>query len=240
MDIEAGLINHLSLLVCDGLRLGVIENNLLPKWNVGIDPAGWRCRAIHICGTDKRLMAQVGSNGLVTTINSNAVKTIAEQLRNLPFQTIQSDHLEFPPHVRVIRIREGERITEAALFHEVFRHPVQSLSINDRYLRSNHHEARLRAYLQLIVAAPGIRPQIRIETLPAEINSSPQWYYYHTSQEQHQMLARLKKDFPSLDIHYQLVSQLPYDRFLHLHRTDGTSVRIGIGAGLDFIRYNGD
>jgi hypothetical protein len=175
----------------------------------------------------------------VTTINSNAVKTIAKQLQSLPFQAIQSEHLEFPPQVRVIRVREGERITEASLFGELFGRPLESVSINDRYLRSDHHEKRLRAYLQLIVAAPGTRPQIRIETLAAEINSSPQWYYYRNSQEQHQMFARLKRDFPGLDIQYQLASQLPHDRVLQLRRTDGTSARIGIGAGLDFIRHNG-
>ena len=35
------------------------------------------------------------------------------------------------------------------------------------------------------------------------------------------------------------LQSLPHDRFIHLTRIDGTEARIGIGAGLDFIRFNG-
>ncbi|MBL8206924.1 MAG: DEAD/DEAH box helicase [Blastocatellia bacterium] len=236
---EAGLLNHLSLLVRDGLQLRQLQNGARPEWNCVIDPAGSRCRAISICDKNKQLNEQVGKNGLVTTINAAAVKTIAAQWQNFSAQTVRPEALELPPHVQVIHVREGELITEAGLFRGVFRRPLKSLWINDRFLRSDHHEQRLRAYLELIVTESGTRPQITIETLAAEINLSPQGYYYHSSQEQQQMFARLKRDFPLFDIHYQLASRLPHDRFLQLRRTDGTSARIGIGAGLDFIRYNG-
>lgn len=235
----AGLRNHLSLLAQDGLQLCIAENGKLPDWNFVIDPAGARCRAIQIDGTDRCLNMQVGAGGLVTTIEPAAVKSIAEATRNTSHRIVKPEELEFPPNVRVIHIRDGERVTEADLFGNVFRSPLKSLYINDRFLRSDHHEKRIRAYLNLISGQPGMRPQIRIETLAAEINMSRQVYYYQTSSDQKRMFARLSKDFPAFDIQYQLAQRLPHDRFIHLVRADGSEARIGLGAGLDFIRFNG-
>jgi hypothetical protein len=142
----------------------------------------------------------------------------------------------------VIHIRDGERVTEADLFGDVFRSPLKSLLISDRYLRSNYHEKRLRAYLTLINGQPGMRPQVTIGTLAAEVKLSLHSSYYQTSAEQRQMFARIINDFPALDIQYRLersLQSLPHDRFIHLTRSDATEARIGIGVGLDFIKPNG-
>jgi hypothetical protein len=133
-------------------------------------------------------------------------------------------------------------VTEANLFSDVFRSPLKSLLISDRYLRSDHHEKRLRAYLSLINDQPGMRPQVSIATLAAEVNLSLHSSYYKTSVEQKQMFARLIHDFSALDIQYRLEKSLlspPHDRFIRLTLVDGTEAYIGIGAGLDFIRPNG-
>jgi hypothetical protein len=236
---QAGLIHHLSLLVHDGLRLGLMKDGRLPEWNLIIDPAGLRCRAIHLYGEDQHLGQQAGEGGMITTINSSAVQTIVRQWHESVGQLVSSADFEFPPEVRILHVREGEQLTEAGLFQDYFRRPLRALTINDRYLRSDHHEQRLRAYLQMVTGEPGTRPQIKIDTLAAEVHLSPQTYYYHSSLEQQQMFARLQQDFPQFDLQFHLAQQLPHDRFLYLQRTDGTAARIGIGAGLDFIRYNG-
>jgi len=177
----AGLRNHLSLLAQDGLQLSIAENGKLPEWNFVIDPAGTHCRAIYIDGTDRCLNAQVGTGGLVTTIEPTAVKAIAEAMRDISHRIVKPEELEFPPNVRVIHIRDGEQVTEADLFGDVFRSPLKSVYINDRYLRTDHHEKRLRAYLSLIKDQTGARPQIKIVTLAAEVNSSTKPWFYKTS-----------------------------------------------------------
>ncbi|MCG3143028.1 MAG: hypothetical protein HONDAALG_00340 [Gammaproteobacteria bacterium] len=238
----AGLRNHLSLLAQDGLQLSITENGKLPEWNIVIDPAGAHCRAIYIDGADRCLNAQAGTGGLVTTIEPTAVKAISEAMRDTSRRVVKPEELEFPPNVRILHIRDGEHVTEADLFGDVFRSPLKSVYINDRYLRTDHHEKRLRAYLSLIKDQTGARPQIKIVTLAAEVNSSTKPWFYKTSTEQQRMFARLIRDFPTLDIQYQIeksLQSLPHDRFIHLTRIDGTEARIGIGAGLDFIRFNG-
>jgi uncharacterized protein DUF1998 len=228
----AGLRNHLSLLMSDGLRLYFAENGKLPEWSLVIDPSGMRCRAVFINGADRFLNSQIGADGLVTTLDPAAVGAIAESMRGIPCRVVKPEELEFPPNVRVVHIRDGERVKEADLFGDVFRSHLKSLLISDRYLRSNHHEKRLRAYLTLINGQPGMRPQVTIGTLAAEVKLSLHSSYYQTSAEQRQMFARIINDFPALDIQYRLersLQSLPHDRFIHLTRADGTEARIGIG-----------
>src|SRR5262249_17513742 len=218
------------------------ENGKLPEWSLVIDPLGVRCRAVFINGADRFLNGQIGSNGLVTTLNQAAVGAIAETMHGIPCRVVKPEELELPPNVRVIHIRDGERVKEADLFGDVFRSPLKSLLISDRYLRSDHHEKRLRSYLSLINDKPGMRPQVIIANLAAEVNLSLHSSYYKTSGEQNQMFARLIRDFPVLDIQYRLeksLLSLPHDRFILLTRADGTKARIGIGVGLDFIKPNG-
>ena len=100
----------------------------------------------------------------------------------------------------------------------------------------------MRAYLTLINGQQGMRPQVTIGTLAAEVKLSLHSSYYQTSAEQRQMFACIINDFPALDIQYRLersLQSLPHDRFIHLTRADGTEARIGIGVGLDFIKPNG-
>jgi Lhr-like helicase len=238
----AGLRNHLSLLTHYGLQLRIAENGKLPEWSMVIDPSGIRCRAVYMDGANRCLNGQIGADGLVTTLEPTAVGTIAEAIRGITGRAVKPKELEFPPNIRVIHIRDGERVTEADLFGDVFRSPLKSLLISDRYLRSNHHEKRLRAYLTLINSQSGMRPQVAIGTLAAEVKLSLHSSYYQTSAEQRQMFACIINDFPALDIQYRLersLQSLPHDRFIHLTRADGTEARIGIGVGLDFIKPNG-
>jgi ATP-dependent helicase YprA (DUF1998 family) len=238
----AGLQNHLSLLTHYGLQLRIAENGELPEWSMVIDPSGIRCRAVYINGANRLLNGQVGADEMVTTLEPTAVEAIAEVMRRISGRVVKPEELEFPPNVRVIHIRDGERVTETDLFGDIFRSPLKSLLISDRYLRSHHHETRLRAYLSLITDQPGVRPQVSISTLAAEVQLSSHPSYYKTSAEQRQMFTRLISDFPALDIQYRLersLQSLPHDRFIHLTRADGTEARIGIGVGLDFIKPNG-
>lgn len=239
----AGLRNHLSLLVREGLRLHLLERGARPAWNLVIDPSGNRCRAISIEGEEQKLGSKTGDHGLVTTLDAVAVGAIAGDLQRLFSKIVKPEDLEFPPNVRVRHVRNGERLKEADLFKDVFRLQLKSLLISDRYLRSKHHENRIRAYLELIVCPPGVRPQITIETLAAEVQLTQKNFYFQRSQEQRGMFERLSREFPALEIRYTLVQnlqELPHDRFLLLSREDGTTARIAIGAGLDFIRYRGE
>src|SRR5262249_59486117 len=126
-----------------------------------------------------------------TTIGAAAVGAIAESMRGILCRVVKPEELELPPNVRVIHIRDGERLKEADLFGDVFRSPQKSLFISDRYLRSDHHEKRLRAYLSLINDQPGIRPQVVIATLAAEVQLSSSPSYYKTSTGQNRMFDRL-------------------------------------------------
>ncbi len=146
-----------------------------------------------------------------------------------------------PAGVRVHHIQEGELVNESELYGDLFDSVLSAVDINDRYLRSNHHEARLRSYLNRIVPSPQGRTRVNVSTLAADIQPGRQ-PTYRTSREQHDMFSRLAHDFPNLDIDYEIErvrSVLPHDRFIILTQTDGRRSRIGIGVGLDFINPNG-
>jgi hypothetical protein len=99
-----------------------------------------------------------------------------------------------------------------------------------------------RAVLKLKKPSPGLTRRFMNRRLAAEVKLSLHSSYYQASSEQRQVFARIINDFPALDIQYRLersLQSLPHDRFIHLTRVDGTEARIGIGAGLDFIRPNG-
>lgn len=234
-----GLRNHLHLLVQDyGLKLFTVDAANFPPWHVVIDHEGGNCRAIRFETADCALHERSGVDGLIYTTHPEAMKKIAAEINKLPRRVVVSSTLAPPPNVRILHIRDGELVLEANLFAEVFRLPLTALHINDRFLRSAHHEKRLRAYLTLVNVPPSQKAKVTVATLPAEIQPSRP-PFYQTSTEQRQMLLRLQQSFPQLDLQLRLDERLPHDRFLELRRTDGTMARIGIGAGLDFIQSNG-
>nr|MDQ3010495.1 DUF1998 domain-containing protein [Acidobacteriota bacterium] len=235
----AGLRNYLRLLVQDyGLKLFAAESPTKQTWHMVIDPAGENCRAIRLEDDECALRSNTGTGGMITTSNQDAVTAIVATINKLPRRTVNASMLELPPNVRILRTRDGEQTTEAKLFGELFRAPLTALKVNDRYLRSDHHEKRLRAYLSLIAAPAGQRIKVLIMTWPAEEQPS-RGLHYQTSAEQKGMAARLQQAFPQIDLQLRLEKRLPHDRFLELTRADGTRARIGIGAGLDFIKANG-
>ncbi len=234
-----GLRNHLHLLAQDyGLKLFTIEAAAFPHWQILLDPEGENSRAIRIEGTDCALHERTGADGLIYTAHPDAVKKIAAEINKLPRRVAAGSTLEPPPNVRILYIREGETVTEAKLFAELFRLPLTALHINDRYLRSAQHEKRLRAYLALVQTRSGQKTKVTIATLPAEEQMSRP-PCYQTAAQQRQMLGRLQQAFPQLDLQLRLERQLPHDRYLELQRTNGASARAGIGVGLDFIQPNG-
>ncbi len=237
-----GLQNHLRLLVSDyGLQLSVLENPPLPDWHVVIDPQGLQCRVIRVEDADKTLSERTGAGGLITTTNQGAVQAVAARLRAVNRREIKSSELEPPSRFSIRHISEGERVTDAQIFSEVFQNPLMSVHINDRYLRSAKHEQRLRSILSLILAQPDLRPEVTITTLAAEVSPSRP-PYFQSSHEQQRMFTRLALAFPELIIKAQIQHSLPdvpHDRFLLLTRADGTLARITIGAGLDFIQPDG-
>jgi ATP-dependent helicase YprA (DUF1998 family) len=235
----ASLRDHLRLLVNDyGLRLYLADAAQSVDWHILLDPVGERCRAIRVEDSDHWLHQRAGGQGLITTVNPTAVRALAEYSVRLPRRAVGAEHLIAPPEVRVLHIREGEQVSEAKLFGKVFHGPLESMHINDKYLRSPAQEKRLHAYLQLITTLSGQRSKVVIATLAAEIHASRP-PYYQTSREQQQMLNRLQQAFPNLDLQLRLEQRLPHDRYIELVRIDQSRVRIAIGAGLDFIQSNG-
>jgi hypothetical protein len=242
-DFEAmGLRNHLYLLVEQyGLELCVFQRNQFPSWHVLVDPIGPRSRAIRIEQAEPILDHRTGDSGMVTTFHPDGVTVIAESIRSTFGRTVSGAELEPPAGVRIHHIKEGDQVTEAELFGDMFRSPLRAVDINDRYLRSDLHEERLRAYLNQIVPEAGNQTRIDIATLAAEIQPS-RHPAYRTTREQQRMFTRLQDDFPALEIHQRIErdrSALPHDRFIILTRPNGMRSRIGIGVGLDFIRPNG-
>lgn len=239
MEILA-LRNHLNLLVQNyGLKLYLRKPQSIPEWHGIIDPDSDRCRAIKLQGERFALNDSTGSKGIITTINREAVQKIKLRLTSLPSRIIPAEELAPPPNVSVKHIKNGEIVTERELFGELFRSPLKGLYINDRYLLSRHHEERLKAYFELVKTPQHQRTKITVATLKAEVaqHDPPD---FQTTAEQQQMFKRLAKAFPHLEITANLESRLPHDRFLLLTREDGTQARIGIGAGLDFIRRSGE
>jgi ATP-dependent helicase YprA (DUF1998 family) len=226
-----GLRNHLHLLVQqDGLQLNAVDTVKFPFWHLVIDPAGSRCRAMRIEDAKPVLDQRAGDAGMVTTFHPDGVRVIAAAMKAMPRRHIAASELEPPPGVRIRRIKEGEQVTESQLFSEIFNSPLIAIDINDRYLRSDHHEKRLRSYLSLVISKSETATRATISTLAAEIQPSRQ--AYRTSLAQQQMFERLAKDFPKVEIRYRIErdrSTLPHDRFIILTRADGTKVRIGIG-----------
>jgi hypothetical protein len=183
---------------------------------------------------------RTGDAGMITTFHPDGVRAIGTAMKAMSLRKIAASELEPPPGVRIRRIKEGEQVTEAQLFGEIFSSPLVAIEINDRYLRSDHHEKRLRSYLSLVTPKSETTTLATISTLAAEIQPSRQ--AYRSSFAQQEMFARLAADFPKLKIQYLIEqdrSALPHDRFIILTRADGTKVRIGIGIGLDFIRADG-
>ncbi len=235
--INLGLREHLRLLVGQyGLDLAVTDLSL-PDWHIVIDPRGTACQAIQIEHVPAILNSRTGTNGLVTVINPEAVRSIATSIEDRPRRTVTARDLEPPPNTTILHIQQGEPISEAQLFGRVFSEPLSKLEINDRYLRSDHHEDRLRAYLSLVTNPPQHQTEVVVTTFPASTFPNPR--QYQSVQDQHQMFRRLARDFPLLDVKPLIQDDVPHDRFLLLTRPDGSRARIGIGAGLDFIRQNG-
>jgi hypothetical protein len=235
-----GLRDHLYLLVEQyGLTLSVIDGQEFPSWHVVIDPEGERSRAIRLNGPPA-LDQRSGEGGMLTTFHPDSVRTIATLARSIPVRAIRALDLAPPAGVRVHHIQEGELVNESELYGDLFDSVLSTVEINDRYLRSDHHEARLRSYISRIVPLSEGRTQVNISTLAAETQPSRQ-PAYRNSREQHDMFSRLRDDFPNLDIRYRIervLSVLPHDRFIILTQPDGSRSRIGIGVGLDFINPN--
>jgi hypothetical protein len=235
------LRNHLYLLIQNyGLRILLLENPSLPAWHVVIDPEGEQCRAIQFENNNFDLNASAGAMGMITTINRVIVQEIKKMMTTLPGRVILADQLAPPSNIVVKHIKNGEKVTERELFGDVFRRPLTSLQINDRYLFSDHHEERLRAYFQIIKNPENKRTHVRVDTLRVDALLQHYPRHYQTITEQQQMFNRLTKAFPNLMIRANLAERLPHDRYLLLTREDGSQARIGIGVGLDFIRWTGE
>jgi hypothetical protein len=237
-----GLRDHLYLLVEQyGLTLAVVDGEEFPSWHIVIDPEGERCRAIRLNDPFPVLDQRTGEGGMLTTFLPDSVGTIATLARSISLRAVRAVDLAPPAGVRVHHIQEGELVNELELYGDLFDSVLSAVEINDRYLRSDHHEARLRSYLNRIVPLPQSRTRVNISTLAAETQPSRQ-PAYRNSRDQHDMFSRLRHDFPSLDINYRIervLSILPHDRFVILTKPDGSRSRIGIGVGLDFINPNG-
>lgn len=235
------LRNHLYLLIQNyGLRIFLLENLSMPDWHIIIDSEGEQCRAIQFEGNNFDLNASAGAMGMITTINRAAVQEIKNILTSLPGRIILAEELAPPSNVVVKHIKNGEKVTERELFGDVFRRPLTSLQINDRYLLSDHHEERLKAYFQIIKNPANKRTHVRVDTLKVDALLQHHPRHYQTITEQQQMFNRLVQAFPNLEIRANLAERLPHDRYLLLMREDGSQARIAIGVGLDFIRWNGE
>src|SRR5207244_7622370 len=147
-----GLRNHLYLLVEQyGLSLNTFDGEQFPSWHIVIDPTGSRSRAIRLEEAVPVLDQRSGDAGMLTTFHADGVRAIAEAVRSMPGRSVGGPELAPPPGVRIHHIQEGEQVNESELYGEVFCSPLHVVDINDRYLRSDHHERRLRSYLSRIV-----------------------------------------------------------------------------------------
>ena len=123
----------------------------------------------------------------------------------------------------------GQITDEYKLFGRYFEKPVTTLQINDPYLTDRYRIVeRLGTYLKM-ANETGQLQLVRIITSPDDRNKP--------SQQQ-------KSAFQVLENHYGNKLKIKYagaehDRYIRITYLDGSTTRIIIGRGLDFIRSDG-
>ena len=204
----------------------------MPRWNILIDSLSKdsaRAISLNIDSTQDVVIPLVTSSvrNIVSTTHHEGVKQVQEELRH-----IKSSKYELPLEesgTEVISIAQGQITDEYKLFGRYFEKPVTTLQINDPYLTDRYRIVeRLGTYLKM-ANETGQLQLVRIITSPDDRNKP--------SQQQ-------KSAFQVLENHYGNKLKIKYagaehDRYIRITYLDGSTTRIIIGRGLDFIRSDG-
>lgn len=230
------IARYLQVLLDDGLELCLLHES--PQWQVVVDPhALHTTRALRQTQQEPFILgSNAGQSGLETVTASEVVVRIDEELRRAPCRHIEMDELSAPANVKVLNIDSAiGRVTEADLFSEVFTRPILRLTINDRYLYDHYRIVeRLGAYIQLANQHNTLQ-EVTVTTWDAEHT-----YLKKASRdEQNRAIKRLQTKFPEVNIDVKRPHSVEHDRYVVLERSDGTSARIIVGKGLDFIKSDG-
>lgn len=233
--LNLSIARYLDFLVARGLRLYWVDR--LPAWHVVIDPQD--ADYFRVIGAinpgEFCLDSETGKAGLVTSIRHVDVMTALSAMADIPGRSVTNAELQPPPSVTVINITpEHKRITEATLFGEVFARPVRTLTVNDPYLIDAERILnRLGAYAELAMQH-GQPERVTVLTRRAGQRGMP-----GSADEQDRCFSRLEK---RLGCHIERTfdpRKVEHDRSITIERRDGSTARILIGKGLDFIHADG-
>lgn len=223
------IAEQLRALLTRGLVLEVTKRPA--EWQILIDARTDLPRAIQVKNSTLALDETAGSAGVFSTTHRQAVRNIRLSFADYSGRRLDREALRLPPEVIVKTTHDLREASEADLFSELFAKPVLSLEVNDRYLKDEESiVSRLGAYMKL---AGDTLKRVAVRAYPADrIHGA-------SLERQSRAIQSLERLFPDIELDFKRTPYAEHDRFIIIHRADGSRARILIGQGLDFIRPNG-
>lgn len=223
------IAEQLRALLTRGLVLEVTKRPA--EWQILIDARTDLPRAIQVKNGTLTLDEPAGREGIFSTTHRQAVRNIRQSFADYSGRRLDREALRLPPEVIVKTTHDLREASEEDLFGELFAKPVVSLEVNDRYLKDEESIVnRLGAYMKL---ASDTLKRVTVRAYPADrIHGA-------SLERQSRAIQALERLFPDIELDFKRTPYAEHDRFIIIHRADGSRVRILIGQGLDFIRPNG-
>lgn len=226
-----------SLQILMDRGLSVWEIDQLPRWQVIIDQGTPLQRAVRIPeGNSFVLNASLSGNELLSTIHPHGVQKALATFESIRTHQVSKTQLNPPSNVEVINVKPHthRNQTEQDFFGKVFAQPVLQLRVNDPYLQTYEQIVnRLGAYIGLASQHHNFDKVTVITRRAGEAG------IYSDKETQDRAIKALEKKFPNVKIIFKY-DRPEHDRFIEIHRANGTQARILIGRGLDFIGPKGD
>ncbi len=223
---DLSMRKHLQVLLDKGLQLYQITE--LPEWEIVIDPGDPQSRRA-IRGLGEPLHYEWTYPHLETTVQEAPIAEAVQRFASLPARQLSPQDIAPPPDVEVFHLSGRESVTEQELFGEIFRNPIVTMQVNDRYLDDEYRiEQRLGQYVRM-AAEGGMLQRVDVYTYPAHRDKP--------SGEQKQAAEKLQRQFPQVNFHFSRRTE--HDRYVRCVHHDGSATKIIIGVGLDFIERDG-
>lgn len=231
MSIKASL----QILMDRGLNVWEIDQ--LPSWQVIIDQGTQSQRAVRIPeGHSFILDASLSGNELLSTIHPDGVQKAFATFEAIRTRQVSKTQLNPPSNIEVINVKPHTHRNQAEqnFFGKVFAQPVLEMHVNDPYLQTYEQIVnRLGAYIELAAQHDSF------EKVTVTTKRAGEAGLYSDKATQDRAIKALEKEFSNVKIIFKYAHP-DHDRFIEIHRANGTQAHILIGRGLDFIGPKGD
>jgi|GEM_PF-1276626 len=183
--------------------------------------------------TETMLSKILGDDKIITARPSTAEQSAQPQSQ------AQSNTRTY--HISPSKVKTREADIKA--IRDFFDRPVSQMWVYDPYLLDYERLFnRLGAYIQLAFDRGGLK-SVHVQTRDAQIARKDRdaQVAEKDREEQLQAVAALENRFQSikLEVNYPKDGKGQHDRFIEITRVDGSTARLLIGRGLDFIRADG-